>query len=70
VRRHAQEKMEKDLEHMQELEEALEIEERWTTMSPKYQFALDALELLIVKHIFELTKMNQSQTGERIQSCG
>jgi hypothetical protein len=29
----------------------------------KYQLALDALELLIVERIFELTKMNQSQTG-------
>jgi hypothetical protein len=74
--------MEKDLERVQELEEALEIEERWTTTSPKwtatvneikqrkYQLALDALELLIVERIFELTKMNQSQTGEGIQSCG
>jgi hypothetical protein len=74
--------MEKDLERVQELEEALEIEERWMTTSPKwtatvneikqrkYQLALDALELLIVERIFELTKMNQSQTGEGIQSCG
>jgi hypothetical protein len=29
----------------------------------KYQLALDALELLIVERIFELTKMNQSETG-------
>ncbi|KAJ7866792.1 hypothetical protein B0H14DRAFT_2347310, partial [Mycena olivaceomarginata] len=29
----------------------------------KYAVALDALELLIVERIFELTKMNQSQTG-------
>jgi DNA-binding protein Fis len=29
----------------------------------KYAVVLDALELLIVERIFELTKMNQSQTG-------
>ncbi|KAF8217596.1 hypothetical protein K438DRAFT_1900906 [Mycena galopus ATCC 62051] len=29
----------------------------------KYQKALDAVELLVVERIFELTKMNQSQTG-------
>ncbi|KAJ7367265.1 hypothetical protein DFH08DRAFT_680415 [Mycena albidolilacea] len=71
--------MEKDLERVQELEEVLEIEERWTTMSPKwmatvneikqrkYQLALDALELLIVERIFELMKMNQSQTGYKMR---
>ncbi|KAJ7170386.1 hypothetical protein C8R43DRAFT_876062 [Mycena crocata] len=65
---------------MEELEEALLIAERWTTPSPKwvetmlaikkrkYQLALDALELLIVKRIFELTKMNQSQTGYKMRT--
>ncbi|KAJ7814400.1 hypothetical protein B0H14DRAFT_3090110 [Mycena olivaceomarginata] len=78
ARRHAQEKMEQDLERVQELEELLEIEERWTTASSKwtvtvneikkrkYHLALDALELLIVERIFELTKMNQSQTGYKM----
>ena len=75
ARRHGKEKLEKDLESVQELEQVLEIVMRWTTESPKwkatvveikqrkYQLALDALELLIVERIFELTKMNQSQTG-------
>ncbi|KAJ7309178.1 hypothetical protein DFH08DRAFT_823603 [Mycena albidolilacea] len=75
VRCHAQEKMEKDLDRVQELEETLGIVERWTTESPKwtatvedikrckYNIVLNALELLIVERIFELTKMNQSQTG-------
>jgi hypothetical protein len=75
VRRHAQEKAEKDLEQVQELESTLAVAERWTTESPKwvetvaaikqrkYQLALNALELLIVECIFELTKMNQSETG-------
>ncbi|KAJ7840735.1 hypothetical protein B0H14DRAFT_2587320 [Mycena olivaceomarginata] len=69
ARRHATEKVEKDLENMQELERVLEIVERWMTMSikkRKYQLALDALELLIVERIFELTKMNQSQTGYKM----
>ncbi|KAJ7355230.1 hypothetical protein DFH08DRAFT_912373 [Mycena albidolilacea] len=76
--RHVQEKMEKDLERMQELEELLEIEERWITVSSKwtatvneikkrkYHLTLDVLELLIVERIFELTKMNQSQTGYKM----
>ncbi|KAF8137983.1 hypothetical protein K438DRAFT_2030893, partial [Mycena galopus ATCC 62051] len=69
------EKVEKDLERVEELEEILDIAERWTTESAKweatvgeikrrkYTIALDTLELLIVERIFELTKMNQSQTG-------
>ncbi|KAJ6495473.1 hypothetical protein C8R45DRAFT_1095109 [Mycena sanguinolenta] len=59
--RHAQEKMEKDLEHMQELEEVLDIVERWTMTSLKW-----IVTLLIVERIFELTKMNQSQTGYKM----
>ncbi|KAF8181115.1 hypothetical protein K438DRAFT_1601881 [Mycena galopus ATCC 62051] len=79
ARRPAQEKMENDLERVLDLEETLEIVERWTTASPKwtatvaeikkrkYQLALDALELLIVERLFELTKMNQSQTGYKMR---
>ncbi|KAJ7120518.1 hypothetical protein C8R43DRAFT_959950 [Mycena crocata] len=79
ARRHAREKMEKDLDCVRELEGALDIVERWTTRSAKweetteaikkrkYQLALDALELLIVERIFELTKMNQSQTGYKMR---
>lgn len=75
ARRHAKEKVENDLESVRELERILDVVERWTTTSAKwvattveikkrkYQLALDALELLIVERIFELTKMNQSQTG-------
>ncbi|KAF7336030.1 hypothetical protein MSAN_02316700 [Mycena sanguinolenta] len=78
TRCHAQEKMEKDLERMQELEEILKIEEHWTTTSLKwletvgeikkckYHIVLNQLELLIVEHIFKLTKMNQSQTGYKM----
>jgi CRISPR/Cas system-associated exonuclease Cas4 (RecB family) len=75
ARRHAKEKVEKDLESVHALEVKLDVGERWTVASlkwvatvveikkRKYQLALDALELLIVERIFELTKMNQSQTG-------
>ncbi|KAJ7816682.1 hypothetical protein B0H14DRAFT_3475139 [Mycena olivaceomarginata] len=79
ARRHGKEKVEKDLEIVQELERQLDIADRWTTASPrwvsttvaikkrKYLLALDALELLIVERIFELTKMNQSQTGYKMR---
>ncbi|KAJ7814491.1 hypothetical protein B0H14DRAFT_2375953, partial [Mycena olivaceomarginata] len=75
ARRPGKEKVERDLESVQELERQLEIVDRWTPASPrwesttvtvkkwKYRLALDALELLIVERIFELTKMNRSQTG-------
>ncbi|KAJ7369220.1 hypothetical protein DFH08DRAFT_619916, partial [Mycena albidolilacea] len=79
VRRHAKEKVEKDLESVHALEAQLDVAERWTVESPKwvstvveikkrkYQLTLDALELLIVERIFELTKMNQSQTGYKMR---
>ncbi|KAJ6543235.1 hypothetical protein DFH09DRAFT_829842, partial [Mycena vulgaris] len=79
ARRHAKEKVEKDLESVHALEAQLDVAERWTVASPKwvstvveikkrkYQLALDALELLIVERIFELTKMNQSQTGYKMR---
>jgi CRISPR/Cas system-associated exonuclease Cas4 (RecB family) len=75
ARRHAKEKVEKDLESVHALEAQLDVAKRWTVESPKwmstvveikkrkYQLALDALRLLIVERIFELTKMNQSQAG-------
>ncbi|KAJ6456531.1 hypothetical protein C8R45DRAFT_943716 [Mycena sanguinolenta] len=79
ARRHAREKMEKELDCVHELEAALGIEERWSTTSPKwtatvnevkkhkYQLTLDGLELLIVERIFELTKMIQPQTGYKMR---
>ncbi|KAJ7148713.1 hypothetical protein C8R43DRAFT_1128944 [Mycena crocata] len=79
ARRHAKEKVTRDTDAVMELEDILEILERWTTSSPKwvatveavkrrkYQLALDGLELLIVERIFELTKMNQSQTGYKMR---
>ncbi|KAJ7787476.1 hypothetical protein B0H14DRAFT_2267245, partial [Mycena olivaceomarginata] len=79
ARRLAEEKMGKDLERVEELEKILNIAERWTTKSErwtatvgaikkgKYSLTLDALELLIMERIFELTKMNQSQTGYKMR---
>lgn len=76
ARRHGEEKMERDRQSVEELEVKLGIQERWTVDSPKwvsttrdikerkFQVALNALELLVVQRIFELTKMNRSQTGE------
>ncbi|KZP16157.1 hypothetical protein FIBSPDRAFT_749122 [Athelia psychrophila] len=72
-------KYEKDLMRVLDLEEKLQIETRWTpecqewrdaatlvSMS-KYQLALDNLEGLIVARMFELTKMNMSQTGYKMR---
>jgi hypothetical protein len=74
-RRHALEKHDKDLVIVHALEVRLGIT-RWVLGSPeyeeagrlvamrKYQRCLDNLEALVVARIFELTKMNRSQTGE------
>ncbi|KAJ7784074.1 hypothetical protein B0H14DRAFT_3095688 [Mycena olivaceomarginata] len=77
ARRRGKEKVEHDLEAVQELEERLGIVDRWTTESEKwqstvgeikkrkYQLALNSVEHLIVQRIFELTKVNQSQTDAK-----
>lgn len=74
--RHTLELFEKDLGIVQELEIKLNIMQRWVPEDPewqnagwlvakrRYQCALDTLEGLIVAHIFELTKMNRSGTGD------
>jgi hypothetical protein len=74
-RRHALETRDKDLLVVQDLERKLEVVERWTSERPewgaaavlvgkrRYQRCLDSLEGLIVSRMFELTKMNLSQTG-------
>jgi hypothetical protein len=76
ARRHALENYEKDLKAAQALELKLGIGQRWRPQSTewqsagklvamrKYQRALDILEGLIVSRMFELTKMNRSQTGK------
>ena len=74
-RRHALENRDKDLLVVQDLERTLRVVERWTCEQPewhaavvmvgkrRYQRCLDSLEGLIVSRMFELTKMNLSQTG-------
>ncbi|KAG6809956.1 hypothetical protein H0H92_013921 [Tricholoma furcatifolium] len=75
--RHALEDVERATEAVQELEAKMSIEQRWTPASPEwvqaalkagqrqYQQCLDELERLVVSRIFELTKMNMSQTGKK-----
>ena len=73
-RRHSQEKHDADLVVIQALELRLGItwwvigsteweEAGWLVAQCKYQRAFDDLEGQVVAWIFELTKMNQSQTG-------
>ncbi len=65
------------MERVHFLEQKLEVENNlWTEASPEYQQAavlvsrrryqrcLDELEALVVSRVFELTKMNMSQTGK------
>lgn len=64
------------MDRVHTLEQKLGLEgKRWTEDSPEYQQAadlasrrryqrcLDELEALVVSRVFELTKMNMSQTG-------
>jgi hypothetical protein len=82
-RRHAIEERDKVLATVHNLERKLGVTERWSPLSAKwtataemvakrtYQRSLDQLEALIISRMFELTKMNQSQTGEFNRSaCG
>jgi hypothetical protein len=74
--RHAIENLDKDLKAVQALEVWMDITEHWMPASPechkaakllhmrKYQRALDVLEGLVVARVFELSKMNSSQTGK------
>ncbi|KAJ7048102.1 hypothetical protein C8F01DRAFT_1214452 [Mycena amicta] len=73
--RHARERMEREMDSLQGIEEELGIEERWTSLSPEwavtleevkmqqYRKAVDGLELLVVQRLLELMKMNHSGTG-------
>ena len=75
ARRHALESQKRDLIAVQLLENKLNIAQRWERGSFEWQAAaekvsmrtyqrcIDTLEGLIVARMFELTKMNRSQTG-------
>jgi hypothetical protein len=76
ARRHALESEKRNLAAVQVLESKLNITQRWTVDSVewkqtaekvsmrRYQRCIDTLEGLIVARMFELTKMNMSQTGK------
>ncbi|KIK05402.1 hypothetical protein K443DRAFT_3888 [Laccaria amethystina LaAM-08-1] len=78
-RRHAQEVEAKDLLVVQSLEVKMGILRRWGPNDEewkqavamvgrrRYQRCLDSLEGLIVARMFELTKMNMSQTGYKLR---
>lgn len=73
--RHALEVERKDLLAVHDLESKLALSQRWTPDDPQwkeaeimagkrtYQRCLDTLEGLVISRMFELTKMNMSQTG-------
>ena len=80
ARRHALEVQKRDLAAVQIIENKLNIARRWErgsfewqaaaekVMMRTYQRSIDVLEGLIVARMFELTKMNRSQTGTHLTS--
>jgi hypothetical protein len=80
ARRHALELQKRDLAAVQALENKLNIAQRWErgsfewqaaaekVMMRTYQRCIDVLEGLVVAQMFELTKMNRSQTGMSLLS--
>ncbi|KAJ7027673.1 hypothetical protein C8F04DRAFT_964922 [Mycena alexandri] len=79
VRRHAQENFDKAWAEVQETEIRMGVKDRWLDTSPewaeaahlvstkRYRLALLKLERLVVQRMFELTKMNLSQTGYKLR---
>ncbi|KAJ7718379.1 hypothetical protein B0H14DRAFT_2643352 [Mycena olivaceomarginata] len=79
-RRHAEEIRNRDLASVIDIKEQLDITARWTSTSPewaaavklvkekKFTDALNALELLIVERIFELTKVNRSGIAYKMRT--
>ena len=80
ARRHALEIQKRDLAAVQIVENNLNIAQRWEqgsfewqaaaekVMMRTYQCCIDVLEGLVVAWMFELTKMNRSQTGMTLAS--
>ncbi|KAJ7727400.1 hypothetical protein B0H16DRAFT_1779478 [Mycena metata] len=76
---HARAVRDRDMDAVMELEDRLGVKDRWTTTAPewiaavkavkhkKFMEALNALEVLIVQRIFELTKVNQLETGYKMR---
>ncbi|KAJ6600047.1 hypothetical protein DFH09DRAFT_902016 [Mycena vulgaris] len=79
VKRHARENFDKAMNAVQEIERRLEVQTRWTpgskewedaallVASRRYRLSVNWLETLVVKRLFELTKMNMSQTGYKLR---
>jgi hypothetical protein len=80
ARRHALKIQKRDLAAVQIVENKLNIAQRWEqgsfewqaaaekVMMRTYQRCIDVLEGLVVAWMFELTKMNRSQTGMTLAS--
>ncbi|KAJ7852886.1 hypothetical protein B0H14DRAFT_3656102 [Mycena olivaceomarginata] len=80
ARRHAIEQRNRDIELVEDLEQKLGVETRWTSNSPqwtatdaalkkhKYLDALDEIEQIILARLFEMTKVHQSGTGYKMRS--
>ncbi|KAJ7838459.1 hypothetical protein B0H14DRAFT_3087059 [Mycena olivaceomarginata] len=70
----------RDIELVEDLEQKLGVETRWTSNSPqwtatdaalkkhKYLDALDEIEQIILARLFEMTKVHQSGTGYKMRS--
>ncbi|KAJ6469232.1 hypothetical protein DFH09DRAFT_955260 [Mycena vulgaris] len=79
VKRHARENFDKAMTAVQEIERRLEVQTRWTpgskewqdaallAASRRYRLSVNWLETLVVRRLFELTKMNMSQTGYKLR---
>ncbi|KAJ7175601.1 hypothetical protein C8R46DRAFT_1160846 [Mycena filopes] len=79
ARRHARENYDKALGEVQESEMKMGVETRWVPEGPewaeaahlvstrRYRLALLKLERLVIQRMFELTKMNLSQTGYKLR---
>ncbi|KAJ7034307.1 hypothetical protein C8F04DRAFT_1349600 [Mycena alexandri] len=79
ARRHAQENYDKALLEVQQSETAMGVVDRWEPTGPewaeaahlvstkRYRMALLKLERLVIQRMFELTKMNLSQTGYKLR---
>ncbi|KAJ6528680.1 hypothetical protein DFH09DRAFT_1327690 [Mycena vulgaris] len=79
TRRHAQESYDRALADVQESEAKMGIDPRWTLESKewddaallvsrrRYRLSINQLEALVLKRMFELTKMNMSGTGYKMR---
>ncbi|KAJ6597738.1 hypothetical protein DFH09DRAFT_904088 [Mycena vulgaris] len=80
ARHHAQESYDRALADVQESERKMQFDPRWTMDSKewedaaflvsrrRYRLSIDQLEALVLKRMFELTKMNMSGTGYKMRT--